>query len=61
VRFTKDDDKILSELQRIEKLMIVLLAKLGSTSDEIGQALGLAPSVFRSAISFSKIKRIKSL
>ena len=57
----KDDDKILGELQPMEKLLIVLLAKLGSTSDEIGQALGVDASVFRKLISFSKIKRLKGL
>jgi len=42
----------------IRKLMILLLLKLGSTSEEIALALGVGSSVIRKMMPTRKIKRI---
>ena len=49
-------------LEDIKRLLIVLLLKLGSTSDEIAVALNVTPGRVRQVLPTSKIKKIvKSL
>lgn len=45
-------------LEDIKRLLIVLLVKLGSTSDEIALALGVTPGRVRQLLPTSKIKKI---
>lgn len=45
-------------LEDIKRLLIVLLLKLGSTSEEIGLALNLHPGRVRKMLSTRKIKKI---
>lgn len=42
----------------VKKLLILLLLKLGSTSDEIGAALGVDSSVIRRMIPIKRVKKI---
>jgi len=51
-------DDLKTELTSIKRLLIVLLAKLGSTSEEIGEALELDASSVRKMISLKKVKRL---
>lgn len=53
------DENVL--LDDIKRLLIVLLVKLGSTSDEIAHALDVDASAIRKMIPVSKIKPIKKL
>jgi len=49
------DDK---KLEDIKRLMVLLLIKLGSNSDEIALALGVDSSVIRKMMPIRQIKRI---
>jgi hypothetical protein len=51
-------DAVLSELVTIKQLLAILLAKLGSDSGEIGEALRVDPRRIRDWISFNGIERI---
>ena len=51
-------DAVLNELKAVKQLLVILLAKLGSDSREIGDALGMEPRRIREWISFNGIKRI---
>lgn len=53
--------KELEELQSIRKLLILLLVKLGATSEEIAQALGMDSSTVRKMLPIQKIKKIKGV
>ena len=44
------------ELQDIKRLLMLLLIKLGSTSEEIGLALGTASSAVRRSLPMKRIK-----
>jgi DNA-binding CsgD family transcriptional regulator len=44
------------DLQDIKRLLIVLLVKLGATSEEIGLALGIHPGAVRKSLPIGKIK-----
>ena len=46
------------DLEAIKRLLIVLLLKLGATSDEIGLALDMHAGAVRKMISVTKIKKI---
>jgi hypothetical protein len=46
------------ELEAIKRLLMLLLVKLGSTSEEIGTALGLHHSRVRQLVPTGKIKKI---
>jgi hypothetical protein len=45
-------------LDDIKRLLVVLLLKLGATSEEIGLALNMHPGAIRKMIPAQKIKRI---
>jgi transcription initiation factor IIE alpha subunit len=51
-------NELVKETEGVKRLLIVLLLKLGATSDEIAVALGVAPSAIRTAIPSRKIKRL---
>ena len=51
-------DTTVQELEAIKRLLILLLLKLGSTSDEIGTALGVHHSRVRQLVPSGKVKRI---
>ncbi len=51
-------DSTLAELESIKKLLLLLLIKLGTTSEEIGAALGMHPGSVRKLISGRKIKKL---
>jgi len=46
------------ELEAVKRLLILLLLKLGSTSDEIGTALDVDSSVVRRMMPSGKVKKI---
>ena len=46
------------ELEAIKRLLILLLVKLGATSEEIGVALGLSPQRVRQLVATAKVKKI---
>jgi hypothetical protein len=47
-----------NDLDAIKRLMVLLLLKLGSTSEEIGSALGLDPSAVRRMVPSGKVKKL---
>jgi len=51
-------DPVQKELEAIKRLVILLLVKLGATSDEIGDALGLSAQRVRQLVATAKIKNI---
>ena len=51
-------DPVQKELEAIKRLVILLLVKLGATSDEIGDALGLSAQRVRQLVATAKIKKI---
>ncbi|MHB8540884.1 MAG: hypothetical protein ACYDCD_08085 [Candidatus Acidiferrales bacterium] len=50
-----------SDSESVKRLLILLLLKLGSTSQEIGDALGVDASVIRKMMSIKGIKKIESI
>lgn len=51
--------KELEELESIKKLLIGLLVKLGATSEEIGDILGVDSSTVRKMLPIQKIKKFQ--
>lgn len=51
-------DREAQELEAIKRLLMLLLVKLGSTSDEIGTALAMHPSRVRQLVPTGKIKNL---
>jgi hypothetical protein len=49
-------DQTEKELENIRRLIILLLVKLGTTSEEIGLALGVDSSAIRKMMPVSKFK-----
>jgi hypothetical protein len=47
------------EIEAVKRLLILLLLKLGATSDEIGLALNLDSSRVRQLIPVSKVQKIE--
>lgn len=47
-----------AELAAVKRLLMLLLAKLGSTSAEIGDALSLEQSTVRRMMQFRRIEKI---
>ncbi len=45
--------------ESIKRLLILLLLKLGATSQEIGDALGVDSSVIRKLMSVRNIKKVE--
>ena len=54
----ENDTKILKELDAVKRLMILLLIKLGSDSNELGMALGVSDATIRQMISMRKVKKL---
>jgi len=52
-------DQAPKEIEEIKRLLVLLLLKLGATSDEIGTALGVDSSVVRRMIPARQIKKIQ--
>ena len=50
-----------TDLQDVKKLLILLLLKLGATSQEIGGALGVDSSAIRKMLPIRSIKKIESI
>ena len=48
-----------NEAESIKRLLILLLLKLGSTSQEIGDALGVDSSMIRKVMSVRNIKKVE--
>lgn len=48
-----------NELENIKRLLVVLLAKLGASSEEIGVGLGMHPGAVRKWMPLGKIKPLK--
>jgi hypothetical protein len=46
------------DLEALKRLMVLLLLKLGSNSEEIGTALGVDASVVRRMVPSAKIKKL---
>ena len=51
----------LKVFEQIKNLLVVLLVKIGASSEEIGEALGVGARRVQQLYSMTKIKRIKSL
>lgn len=49
------------ETEAVKQLLMLLLAKLGSDSKEIGMALGVADSTVRKMISFRKVAKLEAV
>ncbi|MBI4258805.1 MAG: hypothetical protein HY619_07605 [Thaumarchaeota archaeon] len=47
------------DLEAIKRLLVVLLLKLGATSEEIGLALHMHPGAVRKMIPTTKVKKIE--
>lgn len=47
------------DAEDVKRLLVLLLLKLGATSEEIGLALGVHPSRVRQIIPGRKIKKIR--
>jgi hypothetical protein len=47
-----------SSLEDVKRLLILLLLKLGSTSDEIGAALNIDSSVVRRMVPSGRVKKL---
>jgi hypothetical protein len=56
-----DNKPTVEELQAIKKLLIALLVKLGSTSEEIGCVLDTDPSRVRQLVPITKIQKLKGI
>lgn len=50
--------ELTEETEAVKRLLVLLLAKLGSDSKEIGMALGVADSTVRKMISFRKVAKL---
>lgn len=51
-------EPVTKELDAVKRLLVLLLLKLGSTSDEIGRALGVDSSAVRRLVPAGRIKKI---
>jgi len=55
---TTDKD---TEIESVKRLLMLLLLKLGATSEEIGAALGINSSGIRKIFPIRSIKKIESI
>jgi len=53
--------KKIAEDESVKRLLVLLLLKLGSTSGEIGAALGVDSSAIRKMFPVSSVKKIESI
>jgi hypothetical protein len=51
----------ISDIESIRRLLMLLLLKLGATSEEIGAALGIDSSGVRKIFPIRSIKKIESI
>ena len=51
-------DELLEELQGVKLLLMLLLAKLGSESEELAMALGIGASTVRKKNAFRQVERL---
>lgn len=51
----------ITEIEEVKRLLILLLLKLGATSEEIGAALGINSSGIRKIFPIRTIKKIQSV
>jgi hypothetical protein len=51
----------MSEIETVNRLLVLLLLKLGATSEEIGAALAMDSSGIRKLFPIRGIKRIESI
>jgi hypothetical protein len=51
----------ITEIEEVKRLLILLLLKLGATSEEIGAALGINSSGIRKIFPIRTIKKINSV
>lgn len=51
----------MTELEGVKRLLVLLLLKLGATSEEIGAALGVDSSNIRHLFPIRSIKKIESI
>lgn len=51
----------MSEIESVNRLLMLLLLKLGATSEEIGAALGMDSSGIRKLFPIRSIKKIESI
>ncbi len=49
----------ITEVESVKRLLILLLLKLGATSQEIGAALGIDSSAIRKMLPIRSIKKIE--
>jgi hypothetical protein len=54
-------EELVNQMESVKRLLILLLLKLGSTSQEIGAALGVDSSVVRKMLPVRSIKKIESV
>jgi len=47
------------DFRDVKRLLVLLLLKLGATSEEIGLALGVDPSLVRRMVPARKIRKIR--
>ena len=52
-------DRTVAEIEAVKRLLILLLLKIGSTSEEIGTALGVHHSRVRQIVPSGKVKKIQ--
>lgn len=55
------DDMLRSDLQAVKRLLMLLLLKLGATSEEVALALEVDPSAVRKTLPVRKVKKIAAL
>ena len=51
-------EELLEEIQAVKMLLMLLLAKLGSESDELAMALGIGASTVRKKLAFRQVDKI---
>ncbi len=56
-----EKEELAKEIEDLKRLFVLLLAKLGSNSDEIAMALGIDSSGVRKMIQMRKVKKLVSV
>jgi hypothetical protein len=60
-RIDVEKEELAKEIEDLKRLFVLLLAKLGSNSDEIAMALGIDSSGVRKMIQMRKVKKLVSV
>ena len=50
---------VAKEIESVKRLLVLLLLKLGATSEEIGMGLGVDSSAVRRMVPVKRVKRIQ--